>query len=178
MGERNSNLFKWRALPFSKGIWLRKSRNTLIKFINLLFYLFYDLDMSRLGFAHPILCMRGERSNRLLHHGGRSYLSILTYPQVKCICVLAEFFWRIGWKFEKYQAKVTSPLEFKIKVNDECSFFSDRDGSSVPETWPHDRLCVQDTRTYSRCICHTWFFPHREFRGSKGNTTSTEKTTW
>ena len=43
-------------------------------------YLFYDLDLSRLGLTHPTLRLRAERSNSLCHRRGEKFIKINIYP--------------------------------------------------------------------------------------------------
>ena len=46
---------------------------------------FYDLCLSRLGLEHPTSRLRGERSNRLRHHGG-TYITQSVY-----VCTLLSY---------------------------------------------------------------------------------------
>ena len=57
LGERDSSLFKWKALPFSKGRCLRNSGNALLKFKNLLLQSPTGSISTRLGTTHPLVTL-------------------------------------------------------------------------------------------------------------------------
>ena len=52
LGEGDSSLFKWRALPFSKGRWLGNNKNTLTKFKKIFSRTTIPIS-SKLGTKHP-----------------------------------------------------------------------------------------------------------------------------